>query len=68
MLKRISEVSGGDFVSAADTASLQPFPELPTLAITSKSETALFDYPAMLVIFILAVCTEWYLRRRFQLL
>jgi hypothetical protein len=68
MLKRISEVSGGTFVAATDTASLQPFPELSTLAITSKSETALFDYPALLVIFIAAVCVEWYLRRRFQLL
>lgn len=68
MLKRIAEVSGGAFVAASDTASLNPFPDLPTLAITSKSETALFNYPAMLVIFILVVCTEWYLRRRFQLL
>jgi hypothetical protein len=68
MLKRIADVSGGKFVALNDTTALPEIAGLPKLEITKTTELALFDYPAMLVVFILAVCTEWYLRRRHQLL
>jgi hypothetical protein len=68
MLKRISQVSGGSFYAASDTGSIEPLPPYPAERLVTRSETALFDYPALLAIFILAICTEWYLRRRFQLL
>jgi hypothetical protein len=68
LLKRISEVSGGAFVAAPDTALLAALPEHTALKETRVTETPLFDHPLMLAIFVAALCTEWYLRRRYQLL
>lgn len=68
MLKRVAEVSGGTFVALGDTIALPEIADLPELEITRTAELALFDYPAMLLLFILSVCVEWYLRRRYQLL
>ena len=68
VLKRISQVSGGLFYAADDTASLPPFPNYPPKSVSRRIELALFDSPIMLMLFIAAVCSEWYLRRKYQLL
>jgi len=68
LLKRISEVSGGAFYPASDTSAIPPFPELPERQLTRRSELALFDYPAVLIVFMVAICAEWILRRKYQLL
>ncbi len=68
MLKRISEVSGGHFYAAADTATIPPFSEQPIKTTIHRSEIALFDHPLLLGLIILALCAEWYIRKRYQLL
>ncbi|MBK7091624.1 MAG: hypothetical protein IPH59_07880 [bacterium] len=67
-LKRISEVSGGQFYAVADTASITQFSGLAPKTFTSRSELTLFDNKFLLVFIILMLCTEWYLRKRYQLL
>lgn len=67
-LKRISEVSGGQFYAVADTASITQFPGLEPKTFTSRSEMTLFDNKFLLIFIILMLCTEWYLRKRYQLL
>ncbi|MFH2056300.1 MAG: hypothetical protein ABIJ61_10110 [bacterium] len=68
MLKSISRVSGGEFVAATDTAQLAAQPVYLPREQSRISESALFDNPILLGIFIAAICAEWYLRRRYQLL
>jgi hypothetical protein len=68
LLKRISSLSGGQFYAADDTASIPPFPKFKEKALVKRSELALFDYPALLVIILASLCVEWYLRKRHQLL
>ncbi len=68
MLKRISEVSGGHFYAAADTTAIPRFAEQPVKTTVRRSEIALFDHPLLLGLIILALCAEWYLRKRYQLL
>ncbi|MCX6831519.1 MAG: hypothetical protein NT028_05195 [candidate division Zixibacteria bacterium] len=68
MLKRISEVSGGHFYAASDTAAILRFAEQPVKTTVRRSEIPLFDHPLLLGLIILALCAEWYLRKRYQLL
>lgn len=68
MLKRISEVSGGQFYPASDTAAIPRFAEQPAKTKLRRSELALFDHPLLLGIILAALCIEWYLRKRYQLL
>ncbi len=68
LLKRISEVSGGQFYAAADTASIPPFQSLSSKIVVHRSEFALFDNIWLLGIIIAALCVEWYVRKRYQLL
>ncbi len=67
-LKRISEVSGGQFYAVSDTASITQFSGLAPKIFTSRSEMTLFDNKFLLIFIILMLCTEWYLRKRYQLL
>ena len=68
MLKRISEVSSGHFYAASDTAAIPRFAEQPVKTTIRRSEIALFDHPLLLGLIILALCAEWYLRKRYQLI
>jgi len=67
-LKRISEVSGGNFFAADDTASIPPLSSLTQTESLQHSELALFDYPLLLAVILTSLCVEWYLRKRYQLL
>ncbi len=68
LLKRISEVSGGQFYAAADTAAIPPFQTLPVKTVVRRSEFVLFDNIWLLGLIIAALCVEWYFRKRYQLL
>ncbi len=68
MLKRISEVSGGQFYPAPDTAAIPRFAAHQVKTTVRRSEIGLFDHPLLLGIIIVALCVEWYLRKRYQLL
>ncbi|MGB5138240.1 MAG: hypothetical protein WBP29_06880, partial [Candidatus Zixiibacteriota bacterium] len=67
-LKRISEVSGGQFYAIDDTASITQFAGFEPKTFVRRSELTLFDNKFLLVFIILMLCTEWYLRKRYQLL
>ncbi len=67
-LKRISEVSGGQFYAADDTASISQFAGLQPKTFVHRSELTLFDNKFLLIFIILMLCTEWFLRKRYQLL
>lgn len=68
MLKSISRASGGTFIAAADTAQLAAQPLYLPREQSRISESSLFDNPILLGLFVAAICAEWYLRRRYQLL
>ncbi len=68
LLKRISEVSGGAFYAADDTAAIPRFAEFPQTVKVSRAEFTLFDNIWLLTLIIVALCAEWYLRKRYQLL
>ena len=67
-LKRISEVSGGQFYAIDDTASITQFAGFEPKTFVRRSELTLFDNKFLLVFIILMLCTEWFLRKRYQLL
>jgi hypothetical protein len=68
MLKRISDVSGGHFYAATDTAAIPRFTDSAPRTTVWRSEISLFDHPFLLGIIIVSLCVEWYMRKRYQLL
>ncbi len=68
LLKRVSELSGGEFYTVNNLAEMPEFSDLQPETIVRRSEFVLFDNIYILILIILLLCVEWYLRKRWQLL
>jgi uncharacterized membrane protein len=67
MLRRIAQETGGRFYTSSDMASLPEDVKYSGRGVTAVEERALWHMPALLLLFILLVCTEWGLRRAWKL-
>jgi uncharacterized membrane protein len=67
MLRRIAEETGGRFYTAANMTSLPDDVKYSGRGVTAVEERELWHMPALLLLFILLVCTEWGLRRAWKL-
>ncbi len=68
LLKRVSDLTGGKFYTVDKLSDMPMITDLQSQTIVRRSEFALFDNLYLLIFIILLLCTEWYLRKRWQLL
>lgn len=66
-LRNISEITGGDYFRAGNIESLPDKIRLKPLLRREEKERNLWDNPILLLIFILALCAEWIIRKRSDL-
>jgi hypothetical protein len=67
MLRRIAQETGGRFYTSSDMASLPEDVKYSGRGVTAVEERELWHMPALLLLFIVLVCTEWGLRRAWKL-
>ena len=67
MLRRIAEETGGRFYTAANMTSLPDDVKYSGRGVTAVEERELWHMPALLLVFLVLVCTEWGLRRAWKL-
>jgi uncharacterized membrane protein len=67
MLRRIAQETGGRFYTSKTMASLPEDLKYSGRGVTAVEERELWHMPALLLTFILLVCTEWGLRRAWRL-
>jgi len=66
-MRGIAEATGGRYLDASDIDSLPDFIKTPKLIRNERRERAFWDHPLLLVIFVLSICGEWLLRKRWDL-
>ncbi len=67
-LRNISEITGGAYFRSSDIESLPEKIRLKPLLRREERERNLWDHPILLLIFTLALCAEWIIRKRSDLL
>jgi len=67
MLRRIAEETGGRFYTSANMTSLPDDLKYSGRGVTAVEERELWHMPALLLVFLVLVCTEWGLRRAWKL-
>ena len=67
MLRRIAQETGGRFYTSANMASLPEDMKYSGRGVTAVEERELWHMPALLLLFLVLVCTEWGVRRAWKL-
>ena len=67
MLRRIAQETGGRFYTSSTMSSLPEDLKYSGRGVTAVEERELWHMPALLLVFIALVCTEWGLRRVWRL-
>ncbi|HDR91405.1 MAG TPA: hypothetical protein ENN75_04050 [candidate division Zixibacteria bacterium] len=66
-LRNISEITGGAYFRAGDIDSLVGKIRIKPLLRRDENERGFWDNPILLIIFVLALCGEWIIRKRSDL-
>ena len=67
LLKEIATASGGAYLNPSEIDSFSELLNIPEVIRRNTHEKALWDHPILLVLFVLALCGEWILRKRSDL-
>jgi len=66
-LQSIAEATGGRYFRAGELDSLPDLIQTPKVLRRERKEKAIWDNPLLLLIFVLALCGEWILRKKWDL-
>ncbi|MCK5832334.1 hypothetical protein KAH81_01555, partial [bacterium] len=66
-LKAIADATGGKFFLPENIDSLDDYIQTPKLVHKERRERDIWDHPVLLIIFVLLLCAEWILRKKWDL-